>query len=329
MNQLIKTERQLPATIEELHQFILIGKERLNAHRAKIRAIDKLQIAHVAKEAALNDAQDLADILLDAESKMGEMIENEPNLKGRDLPGKASYGVSLKNYGINQKESHFAQTVARNPEWVIEIKKKAREEGRLATSQDVIREVQKQKQNENISVTLAIFPSNKYQTIVIDPPWPVQKILRDVRPNQDVFDYRPLPLDEIKALPISQLAFENCHLYLWTTHKHLPAALEILECWGFSYQCLLTWVKNVGMTPFSWMYSTEHVLFGRKGSLDLLKKGVRLDFAAKVREHSRKPDEFYSIIREVSPEPRIDVFSREKRDGFDQYGNETEKFPSR
>ena len=88
----------------------------------------------------------------------------------------------------------------------------------------------------------------------------------------------------------------------------------------------MTWVKNVGFTPYSFMYSTEHILFGRIGFLELLKKGKRLDFSAKVREHSRKPDEFYNLVREVSPEPRIDIFSREKREGFDQYGDQSDKF---
>ena len=74
------------------------------------------------------------------------------------------------------------------------------------------------------------------------------------------------------------------------------------------------------------MYDTEHVLFCRRGSLDLLKLGKQLGFKAKVREHSRKPDEFYDLVREVSPGPRIDVFSREKREGFDQWGNETGRF---
>lgn len=74
------------------------------------------------------------------------------------------------------------------------------------------------------------------------------------------------------------------------------------------------------------MYSTEHVLFCHRGSLKLLKTGERLDFAAKRREHSRKPDEFYDIVRRVSPAPRIDVFSRENREGFDTWGNEPDRF---
>jgi N6-adenosine-specific RNA methylase IME4 len=165
----------------------------------------------------------------------------------------------------------------------------------------------------------------QYRTIVIDPPWPMEKIIRQVRPNQFAFDYPVMSIEEIKAynLPINH---DGCHIYLWTTQKFLPVAFDVFEAWGIKYECLMTWVKNVGFTPFSWMYSTEHCLFGRVGNLPLLKLGKRLDFQAKVREHSRKPIEFYDLIREVSPAPRVDIFSREKHEGFDQYGNETDKF---
>jgi N6-adenosine-specific RNA methylase IME4 len=165
----------------------------------------------------------------------------------------------------------------------------------------------------------------EYRCIVIDPPWPMEKIERDVRPNQArPLDYHPMSADDLRAFEIP--AADDAHLYLWTTHRFLPLALELADTWGFTYQCLLTWVKNVGFTPYSWMYSTELVIFARRGSLDLLVKGRRLDFAAKVREHSRKPDEFYDLIRDVSPGPRIDMFSREAREGFEQWGNEPGKF---
>jgi N6-adenosine-specific RNA methylase IME4 len=171
-------------------------------------------------------------------------------------------------------------------------------------------------------------PKGKFRTIIVDPPWPVKKIIREVRPNQEEeLDYQTLTVEQIKALPIKQCAYDDgCHVYLWTTHKFLPVAFEVFRCWGVNYECVLTWVKNVGFTPYSWMYSTEHVLFGRIGSLELLEKGLRLDFNGKVREHSRKPDEFYDLVRKVSPEPRRDMFSREKRDGFEQWGNELDKF---
>lgn len=166
-----------------------------------------------------------------------------------------------------------------------------------------------------------------YRTIVIDPPWPIEKILRDKMPNQSTFDYPTMEVGEIKALPVRQAAEESgCHIYLWTTQKYLPIAYELFQDWGVEYQCLLTWVKDLGFTPFSFMYTTEHCLFGRYGTLPLLKVGKRLEIQAKRREHSRKPDEFYDLVREVSPEPRLDWFSRESRDGFDQYGNEVNKF---
>jgi len=173
-------------------------------------------------------------------------------------------------------------------------------------------------------------PLGKYRAIVIDPPWPIEKILREVRPNQVLMDYPTMTIDEIKALPVPELAYEDgCHIYLWTTHRYLPKAFEVLDAWGADYECLLTWVKNVGITPFSWMYSTEHCLFARIGNLPLLQKGKRLDFQAKVREHSRKPDEFYDLVKEVSPEPRIDMFGREQRQGFEVWGNEPTKFASK
>jgi len=170
-------------------------------------------------------------------------------------------------------------------------------------------------------------PKGKYRTIVIDPPWEIEKIRRDVRPNQTEMEYKTMSVEEIKKFPITEIFDKSgCHVYLWTTHKHLPDALEIFKAWGVKYQCVLTWIKNVGITPFSWMYSTELVLFGRVGNLPLLRNGLRIDFRGKVREHSRKPDEFYELVKQASPEPRIDVFSREKREGFDQYGDEINKF---
>ncbi len=184
----------------------------------------------------------------------------------------------------------------------------------------------KQKQQEAEPKPELEFPEGKYRCLVIDPPWDVKKIIRDERPNQAEFDYKTMSDEDIEQLPIEDLADDNCHLYLWTTHKKLPIALKLAEKWGFKYQCLMTWVKNVGFTPFSWMYSTEHVLFCKKGSLDVERKGMRLDFTGKVREHSRKPDEFYKLVLEASPGPRIELFSREYHDGFEHWGNESGKF---
>lgn len=121
---------------------------------------------------------------------------------------------------------------------------------------------------------------------------------------------------------LEEIADEDCHLYLWVTHKYLPDGIRLLQSWGFNYQCVMTWRKNVGITPFSWMYDTEHVLFARHGNLPLDKLGMRLSFDAPVKGHSVKPDVFYERIAQASPGPRVDMFARKPRDGFTVWGNE-------
>ena len=115
-------------------------------------------------------------------------------------------------------------------------------------------------------------PVGQFRTIVVDPPWPMEKIERDITPNQYDLAYPIMTLEEIQALPISNLAYEDgCHLYLWTTQKYLPSAFEILRGWGFTYIFTMVWHKAGGFQPFSLpQYNCEFVLFGRMGGLPFL-----------------------------------------------------------
>lgn len=167
----------------------------------------------------------------------------------------------------------------------------------------------------------------KYRCVVIDPPWPVEKIEREARPNQGrELDYPVMTLEQIDAFAGAKLKraalHEGCHVYLWVTQKFLPAGLQLFESWGVQYQCMLTWVKPTGMTPYSWMYNTEHILFGRIGSLPLEEMGLKLSFDAAVSRHSAKPEVFYERVRKASPGPRLSLFEREDKDGFKAWGNE-------
>lgn len=212
---------------------------------------------------------------------------------------------------------------------IYHIHERVKKEGRWTTKSlctlGKITKEEAERALKQLKLQLTIKPI--YRTIVIDPPWPMKKSNRTARPNQKRMDYNVMPLGEIKRFPLHKfISVDGCHVYLWTTHKHLPDAFDVFKTWGVNYHCTLTWVKNVGFTPFTWMFSTEFVLFGLMGNLAVIKKGIRTDFRGKVREHSRKPDEFYEIVKRVSPEPRVDIFSREKRDGFDQYGFEVDMF---
>lgn len=171
-------------------------------------------------------------------------------------------------------------------------------------------------------------PAERFACIVIDPPWPMPKIERKTRAWQGTaIDYPVMKLADIAALPLAELADDNCHLYLWVTHKFLPAGLGLLDNWGFRYQCLMTWNKNTGIVPYSWMYDTEHVLFATRGRLRVQKRGLRLSFDEPVNGHSSKPDIFYERVRHASPGPRLEMFARRERDGFTAWGNEVTDAP--
>lgn len=168
-------------------------------------------------------------------------------------------------------------------------------------------------------------PDETYRAIVIDPPWDVEKIGRDERPDQGKYlDYPTMDNRDILNLPVDELAADSgAHIYLWTTQKHLPTAFECLDEWGARYECMMTWVKPTGVAPFSWQYNTEHVLFARFGDgLELEKNGLQLSFEAPVTEHSEKPDIFYERVKRASPAPRLEMFAREPADEFEAWGDE-------
>jgi len=120
----------------------------------------------------------------------------------------------------------------------------------------------------------------------------------------------------------------DCHLFLWTIHKFLPVSFEILKEWEFKYILTMVWHKVGGFQPFGLpQYNCEFAVYGRKGSPKFIDtKNFFTCFEGKRREHSRKPAEFYDVIRRVTPEPRIDIFGREKIDGFETWGDESGKF---
>ena len=171
-------------------------------------------------------------------------------------------------------------------------------------------------------------PETKFDCIVVDPPWPMRKIKRKVRPNQYELDYPVLSIDEIYDLRISRLAASNCHLFLWTTHKYLPTALACLSKWGFTYVCLFVWHKTGGPQPVNLpQYNCEFVVYARKGTPKFTEvTAFNACFMGPRREHSRKPDEFYSMVRRVVDGNLLDMFARSERPGWTVWGNEINKF---
>ena len=169
-------------------------------------------------------------------------------------------------------------------------------------------------------------PTGKFRTIVLDPPWDYSDVgdcgIGDNYRSKP--EYAQMSLDEIKSLPVADLAEDNAHLYLWTTNRLLSRSFALLEAWGFRYITMLTWCKpQIGLGNY-FRNSTEHVLFGVRGSLALMSDNKPTWFIADRATHSKKPQAFYDMIAECSPGPRIDMFARDKRDGWVAWGAEVE-----
>lgn len=168
-------------------------------------------------------------------------------------------------------------------------------------------------------------PQGKYSTIVVDPPWPMEKLERNVRPNQFAFDYPTMSIEEICAFDVViNSAADDCHLFLWSTQKHLPHSFSILNAWGFRYVFTMVWHKSGGFQPYNLpQYNCEFVVYARKGTPKFLEtKAFSTAFEAPRAGHSVKPSEFYDLLNRVTPSPRIEIFSRNNRDGFSSWGNE-------
>lgn len=168
-------------------------------------------------------------------------------------------------------------------------------------------------------------PKGKFRCLIVDPPWPIDSAgLWEMEASPAELTYKTMSIEEIAAYPIP--AHDECHLFLWTTQRFLPDCFAILKAWKFNYGFTMVWRKSGGMQPFGGpAFNCEFVIFARRGGLEFLDtKDFKCCFDGKRRAHSQKPVEFYDIVRRVSPKPRIDLFSRERVDGFKQGGKQVD-----
>ena len=177
-------------------------------------------------------------------------------------------------------------------------------------------------QLEDISTQEAKELAGHYDVVVIDPPWAMQKIERDVRPNQSEFDYPTMDEDELASMDLPMA--DDCHVWVWTTHKFLPMAFRLLDTWGLKYVCTFVWHKPGGFQPIGLpQYNCEFAIYSRQGSPQFVDtKALPVCFEAPRGKHSEKPEAFYEVVRRVTAGRRLDMFNRRAIEGFDVWGNE-------
>jgi len=179
--------------------------------------------------------------------------------------------------------------------------------------------------------------TRRFGTVLADPPWKFSNSTGKMAPeHRRLYRYNTMTNDEILTLPVGDLALPESHLYLWVPNALLDLGLQVMESWGFEYKTNIIWYKvrkdggpdrrGVG---FYFRNVTEIVLFGVKGKLRTLQPGRRQPniIVAPKREHSRKPDELYSIIEACSPGPYLELFARHRRASWTQWGNEAPSEP--
>ena len=180
-----------------------------------------------------------------------------------------------------------------------------------------------EKQKRDIQESKLMELNGLYDVISVDPPWNYGREY-DPETSRVANPYPEMSTEQIKAL---RLPFSNDSiLFLWTTHKFLPDAFEILKEWGFEYKATLVWNKEkIGMGAWFRM-QCEFCLFAVKGKPFWNNTTERDIIVESRREHSRKPDAFFNMVDKLCVGRKLEYFSREQREGWEVYGNDTNKF---
>ncbi len=174
------------------------------------------------------------------------------------------------------------------------------------------------------------FPNKRYQIIYADPPWSFNFRKRSGLSQQAKSNlYDTMRPSDIKALPINKLADDDCALFLWIMDSQIQLALDVVKSWGFIYKTVaFTWIKTTKNTYHfgggNWTRSNpEQCLLAIKGNMGRVSASVRQLIVEPRRRHSQKPDRVrMDIVQLVGNLPRIELFAREKADGWDAWGNE-------
>lgn len=179
----------------------------------------------------------------------------------------------------------------------------------------------------------AFTDGKKYRTIYADPPWQFTNRTGKMAPEHKRLNrYSTMKLEDIKQLPVNEVADTKCHLYLWVPNALLPQGLEVMKAWGFEYKTNLVWekVRKDGFPDgrgvgFYFRNTTELLLFGITGGNNRTEQAGRSQvnlIRSIKREHSRKPDEFVTLIENCSTGPYLELFARGDRAGWDMWGNQ-------
>lgn len=174
--------------------------------------------------------------------------------------------------------------------------------------------------------------SKKYTVIYADPPWRYNnKLNANWKASTAEGHYQTMKLNDIKNLPIKEISDTNCILFIWAVFPQLQNCLDVISSWGFTYKtCAFTWVKrskkrnNLFFGMGRWTRSNSEIcLLATKGKPKRVAANISQIIDCKIELHSKKPNEVRDkIVKLCGDVQRIELFAREKYDGWDCWGNE-------
>lgn len=170
-----------------------------------------------------------------------------------------------------------------------------------------------------------------YSIIYCDPPWDYagREQHNNVKENKSVINHYPtMKLEDLKKLNVQSICEKDCLLFMWSSSPHLPQAIQLMESWGFEYKTIaFVWDKQRVNPGYYTMSQCEICLVGKRGRIPSPRgsKNIR-QFLSEVRgRHSAKPIEVRKRIELMFPtQKKVELFSREKVEGWDCWGNEVE-----
>lgn len=193
-----------------------------------------------------------------------------------------------------------------------------------------------------MSDPFADLPRNHYGAILADPPWAFPSWSGPTIPaRRTAQPYLSMTMDDIGALPVDDVAANDCVLFLWVTWPMFLDCLKTIERWGFVYKtCAFAWVKADNTQPSFfqddlkaemklgyWTRSNSEVcLLATKGKPKRINADVRQAIIAPSRQHSRKPDGIHERIERLVAGPYLELFARQRRPNWDVWGDQTDKF---
>ena len=253
---------------------------------------------------------------LTGSSRKGSGSKEQGNAKSRAA---RAAGMDRKTY---EKAKAVREAAAQDPERFGSL---LDDMNRTRKVSGIYNKLQKMKQQERIADEPPPLPQGPFRVVVIDPPWKYDNRADDPT-HRASNPYPSMSLEEIADLDISGLAHTDCVLWLWTTNSHLPSAFSLLEGWGFSYKTILTWVKD-RMGTGDWLRGrSEHCLMAVRGRPAINLTNQTTVINGRMREHSRKPEEFYQLVESLCPGSKVELFAREQRQGWTQHGDQTDVF---